>query len=165
MDQLLAQIARAEAKKNYHGDTDAGISNLYDLAEIFDEADGVTLETLNADWSGAFAYLCVQKAGYGLPIVYPDPRVGVSFANVEAWERYARLPKIHLWHSPDEEIEVGDLVILEVPDGKPRRMGIVLDIDGEEIELALGNYHNHSALITHARHEKIRGLIRLHRDP
>ena len=164
MNQQLAQIALEEAKKNYHGNTDAAISNLQPIADLFEEADEVTLETLNADWSGAFVYLCAQKAGCGLPLSYPDPRVGASFAKVEAWERYARLPKIHLWHRADEELEVGDLVILETPDGKPRRMGIVLRTDGEAMELAVGNYHNHCAVIEHPCHEKIRGFVRLRED-
>ncbi len=161
MNLLLAQIALEEAKKNYHGNTDAAISNLQPIADLFEEADDVTLETLNEDWSGAFAYLCVQKAGYGLPLRYPDPRVALSFASVAAWERYARLPKIRLWHSPAEDVAVGDLVILETPDEKPRRMGIVLRRDGEVMELAVGNHHNHSAIIEHSCREGIRGFVRL----
>lgn len=164
MNQKLAQIAHEEAKKNYHGNTDAAISNLQPIADVFEDADEVTLDTLNTDWSGAFAYMCVQKTGYGLPLSYPDPRVGVSFAKVEAWERYARLPKIHLWHGVDEEIALGDLVIFEAADGKPRKMGIVLSTNGEEMELAVGNHHNHSAVIEHSCHEKIRGFVRLRED-
>ena len=161
MKQRLAQIALEEAKKNYHGNTDAAIGNLQPLAELFEEVDEVTLDTLNADWSGAFAFLCVQRAGFGLPLVYPDPRVGASFASVAAWERYARLPKIHLWHPAGEAPEVGDLAILEAPSGKPPRMGIVLNVNGDEMELAVGNYGNHSALISHPCYERVRGFVRL----
>lgn len=164
MKQRLAQIAESEVKMNYHGNTDAAISNLQPLADLFEEVDGMTLDTLNADWSGAFAFLCVQKAGFGLPLAYPDPRVGESFASVAAWERYARLPKIRLWHPAGEEPEVGDLAILEAPIGKPPRMGIVLRVNGTEMELAVGNYGNHSALISHPCYERVRGFVRLRED-
>lgn len=161
MNLKLAKAALEEAKKNYHGNTEAAITNLQTLVDLFAEADEVTLETLDRDWSGAFAYLCVQKAGYGLPMMYPDPRVGCSFASVAAWERYARLPKIHLWHLPAEPIEIGDLVILETPQEKPPQMGIVLQIDGDRMEIAVGNYHNHSSIIEHAKEDSVRGFIRL----
>lgn len=157
----LAEIAREEARKNYHGDTIAAIGNLQPLAELFEAADDVTLESLNENWSGAFAYLCTDAAGIGLPIRYPDPRVMGSFAFVEAWEQYARLPKIHLWKSADEMPEIGDLVILEPTNTGTRQMGILLAITEDSMELAVGNYHNHSAVIERPLFQNVRGLIRL----
>jgi len=161
MNLKLAEIAREEARKNYHGDTVAAIGNLHPITELFEVADDVTEESLAGDWSGAFVFLCTEKAEIGLPVRYPDPRVGGSFAYVECWERYARLPKIHLWLSKDATPEVGDLVVLE-PTGKGvPQMGIVLALDGKQLELSMGNYHNHSAIVEIPRDERVRGYIRL----
>ena len=161
MNRRLAEIAREEARNNYHGNTDAAIGNLYPMAELFSIADDVTEETLSADWSGAFAYLCAERAGIGLPVRYPDPRVGGSFAHVECWERYARLPKIHLWLSKDATPEVGDLVVLEPTAKGVTQMGIILNVTEDSLEIALGNYHNHSAVIERPWSEGVRGYIRL----
>lgn len=161
MNLILAQVAKEEAKKNYHGNTEAAISNLHPLLELFSKEDEVTFEILNADWSGSFAYFCIQKAGMSLPLRYPDPRVRHCFAAVSAWEQYARLPKIHLWHSAAELPEVGDLAVLEHAPGGPGQMGVVLRVEGNVMELAMGNYHNHSAIIEHPLDEGVRGYVRL----
>ncbi len=160
MNKTLARVALDAARLNYHGDTPAAIGNLQPIAELFEVDESVTLETLNADWSGAFAFLCVEQAGLGLPVRYPDPRVRASFAAVEAWEDYARLPKINLWHFSDEALEAGDLVIFETPADKPAQMGIVLRVNEETADFAIGNYHNHSAVVEHRLFEGIRGFIR-----
>ncbi len=166
MNATLARIAKEEARKNYHGDTDSTMGNLHLLAELFCETDGVTLEDLNADWSGAFAFLCATRAGLGLPARYPDPRVRASFASVFAWEDYARLPKIRLWHSMDEVPQVGDLAVLEYSDTRPPRMGIVLSVNSDEetVDLAVGNHRNHSAIIEQPLSHGLRGFIRFSRE-
>ena len=161
MKLRLAEVAREQARKNYHGDTVAAIGNLQVFAELFEMVDGVTLETLNNDWSGAFVYLCTEIVGMGLPVRYPDPRVPASFASVFAWEAYARLPKKRLWNTSVEMLEIGDLVILDYVEGKPARMGLVLGIEDGVMELALGNHHNHSAIIEQTMGEGVRGFIRL----
>lgn len=161
MNPTLARIAMEEAKKNYHGDTSAAISNLQPLLELFDVADDVTIDTLNADWSGAFAFLCAEEAGLDLPVRYPDPRVRGTFAETEAWVDYAFLPKINRWRTDLENIEVGDLVFPDVPEDKPALIGIVLSLGEDTMDLAIGNYHNHSAIIEHPRNERIRGFLRL----
>jgi hypothetical protein len=161
MNLYLAEIAREEARKNYHGDTTAAIGNLQPLADLFDVVDDISLDTLNADWSGAFAFLCTALADIGLPVRYPDPRVHASFASVAAWEEYARLPKIRTWHSADEEPEIGDLVIFPPTPNKPPKMGIVLAVDEDSFDAAVGNHHNHSAVIEHSKAEGVRGYIRL----
>ena len=161
MNLRLAEIAREQARKNYHGDTVASIGNLQIFADLFEMADEVTLQTLDNDWSGAFVYLCTELAGMGLPIRYPDPRVPSSFADVFAWEAYARLPKTRLWHTCAELPEIGDLVILDYEDGKPQRMGIVLSVEDGVMEMAVGNHRNHSAIIEQTIGEGVRGFIRL----
>ena len=125
MNLRLAEIAEREARRNYHGDTSAALGNLHEIAALFDEEPTVTPESLNGDWSGAFAFFCADLAGVGLPIRYPDPRVRASFARVEAWEDWARLLKIHAWLPYSETPEVGDVVIFDQQEGKPPKMGIV----------------------------------------
>ena len=162
MNATLARIAKEEARKNYHGDTDSTMGNLHMLAELFQGIDGVTLDSLNIDWSGAFAFLCATRAGLALPARYPDPRVRASFASVYAWEDYARLPKIRLWHTMEEIPQVGDLVLFEHSDARPPRIGIVLSVNlGEEtVDLAVGNHRNHSAIIEQPLSHGLRGFIR-----
>ena len=121
----------------------------------------VSFDLLNADWSGSFVYMCTEKAGMGMPLRYPDTRVRHCFAAVSAWEQYARLPKIRLWHTAAEPPEVGDLAVLEHEPGGPGQMGVVLSVDGDMMELAMGNYHNHSAIVEHSTVEGVRGYIRL----
>ncbi len=161
MNLKLAEIAREEARKNYHGDTSAAIGNLYPLEELFEVADDVTSASLAEDWSGAFVFLCTERAGIGLPVRYPDPRIGGSFAYVACWERYARLPKIHLWLTKDKPPEVGDLVVFEPTEKGIAQMGIILSLDEACMEVAIGNYHNHSAVIERPLNENVRGYIRL----
>lgn len=161
MNQQLAEIAREEARKNYHGDTAAALSNLQPLVELFEEAPEVTLASLDKNWSGAFAFLCASRANAGLPIRYPDPRVRASFAEVEAWEDWARLLKIHTWVAFSEVPEIGDLVIFDQIEGKPPKMGIVLSVEDGMMDVAVGNHHNHSAIIEHPTAEGVRGYIRL----
>jgi hypothetical protein len=40
-------------------------------------------------------------------------------------------------------------------------MGIVLRAEDDVIELAMGNYHNHSAIVEHSVTDGVRGFIRL----
>ena len=161
MNLRLAEVARELARRNFHGDTVAAVGNLQIFLELFEMADEVTPETLNHDWSGAFVYLCTEVAGMGLPVRYPDPRVPASFASVYAWEAYARLPKTRLWHTCAELPEVGDLAILDYEEGKPPRMGVVLAIVDDVMELAVGNHRNHSAIIEQSVSEGVRGFVRL----
>ena len=94
MNKALALAAIGEARKNYHGNTVAAIGNLHPIAVLFEGEAEENVEVLDADWGGGFVYLCLRLAGITLPPRYPDPRIGMSFARAEAWERYAKLPKI-----------------------------------------------------------------------
>ncbi|MBQ2734212.1 MAG: hypothetical protein IJF33_00115 [Clostridia bacterium] len=161
MNLILAEIAAEEAKKNYHGDTEAAIGNLQPIAELFEMEEDVSLESLNGDWSGAFVYYCVALAEGALPIRYPDTRVHASFAKVEAWEEYARLPKIHLWRPFVEAVEIGDIVVFETAEAKPTQMGVVLAVNGDCMDVAVGNHRNHSAIVERSTTEGVRGWIRL----
>lgn len=161
MNQTLAQIARVEASKNYHGDTPAAIGNLQPLLAQFDGCD--LSEDVCQNWSGVFLYHCVRLAGSLLPPKYPDSRVHSAFDRVEAWWEYARLPKIHSLLSPALIPEVGDLAVFRQPgNGKPL-IGVVLAVGEGTLELAAGDYHNHSALVELSVVDSVMGYIRLHR--
>ena len=160
MNRALAQIARVEASKNYHGDTPAAIGSLQPLLAYFSDC---LSDDANDNWSGAFLYHCVRLAGSVLPPKYPDPRVHSAFDRVEAWWEYARLPKIHCLRSPAEVPEVGDLAVFRQPrDGKPL-IGVVLTVGEDSLELAAGDYHNHSALVELPIVDTVLGYIRLER--
>jgi hypothetical protein len=160
MNNKLAEIAQREARKNYHGNTSAAIGNLHEIAALFEEEPEITLDNLDGNWNGAFVFLCTDLAGIGMPIRYPDPRVRASFARVEAWEDWARLPKIRQWLDYNETPQVGDLVVFEAREGKPPKMGIVLVVSEGMMDVAVGNHHNHSAIIEHATDTGVRGYIR-----
>lgn len=160
MNGKLAEIARAEARKNYYGTTEAAIGNLQALEALFSDVDGVTYEMLNTDWSGAFVYLCTKLAGMSLPVRYPDPRVHASFASAISWVEYARLPKIRLWRKNSTTPEVGDIAVLAPTEHTPCLLGVVLAVLEDRAELAIGNYHNHSAIVEKPLCE-IYGYIRL----
>ncbi len=161
MQQEIARLSRILAKKNYHGTTFASLGNLYPFAKVFEEAGDAPPEVLDRDWSGAFCYVCVKAAGVDLPLHYPDTRVPRSFAFVEGWEAYARLPKIGAWHAPGEFPQVGDLVVFEGPQSTPGQMGVVLSLTESTMEVAMGNYKGHSALLERPLDEGIKGWIRL----
>ena len=161
MDQKLARIAEREARLNYHGNTAAAISNLYQLVADFLGESDVTEDSLNENWSGAFVYHCLKLAGSTLPARYPDPRIGGSFTTALAWARYARLPKIRAWIKAEETPEVGDLVVHAADDPEKLQIGIILSVTDDALETAEGDYHNHSALVTRVRDEHILGYIRL----
>ena len=162
MNKRLALAALGEARKNYHGNTVAAIGNLQPIAELFEGEAESNVDVLEPDWGGGFIYLCAVRAGFSLPPRYPDPRVGLSFARVEAWERYARLPKIGAWLDADCQPQVGDIVVIEPKkeNGLPS-LGVVLAVGEEAMDTAEGNYHNHSALVERRRDAHIRGYIRL----
>ncbi len=161
MNKALALAAYNAAKENFHGNTEAAIGNLQPIAALFEPLPEVTLASLDGNWSGAFVYYCTALAGLGLPLRYSDSRVSSSFADVHAWEQYARLPKIGLWLHAGELPELGDIVIFDTPAEKPLLMGIVTALDGDVMEVSVGNYHNHSALIERSTAEGIRGWIRM----
>ena len=162
MNKKLALSAIAEARKNYHGNTVAALGHLQPIAELFEGEAEENVDVLETDWGGGFVYLCAVNAGLTLPPRYPDPRIGMTFARAEAWERYARLPKIGAWLDASEEPEVGDIVVVEPKkEGGLPSVGIVLAIGEDAMDTAEGNYHNHSALVERARDSSIRGYIRL----
>lgn len=161
MNLKLARVAEAESKKNYHGNTMAAIGNLQPLREHFPPS--VTVEGLEGDWSGAFAYHCAVLAGSSLPAKYPDPRVRGCFDRVSSWWEYARLPKIRILHSPAETPEVGDLAVFRLSPEQSPKIGIVLKVEEGAVEVAMGDYHNHSAIAERPLNELMEGFIRLER--
>ena len=158
MNHILAAIAEEQAKQNYHGNTTAAISNLQPLAQAFEEVGAETLTSLEHRWGGAFLYRCLFLAGIELPPRYPDPRVTESFAAPTAWEAYAKLPKIGLWRQAGEP-EVGDVLFWSGKQGE-LYLGVLLRTDGETMELALGDYHNHSAVVERSVEQPLRGFVR-----
>ena len=161
MNKALALAAIGEARKNYHGNTVAAIGNLHPIAALFEGEAEENVEVLDADWGGGFVYLCLRLAGITLPPRYPDPRIGMSFARAEAWERYAKLPKIHAWLDASVEPETGDIVVIDPKkEGDLPSVGIVLAVGEDAMDTAEGNYHNHSALVERRRDHTIRGYIR-----
>lgn len=160
MNLILAAIAETEAKKNFHGDTVAAIGNLQPILACFDRASGETTETLNKRWGGAFLYYCLRLSGVELPSLYPDARVGGSFAAPIAWENYARLPKIGLWRTEGAP-EIGDVLLWSGRREGELYVGVLLRSDEERMEIALGDYHNHSSIVERSTALPLRGYFRL----
>ena len=160
MKHRLAAIALQEARKNYHGDT-TSIGNLHPLHAYFQ--DEIGLEELGRDWSGAFAYRCAVLAGSKLPARYPDTRVHAGFWSVRGWVEYAMLPKIHIWDPAPEQIGIGDLAVICMERERRMLIGIVVGISDETVELSVGDYHGHSAIVEFPIDDNLMGVIRLNK--
>ena len=158
MKHRLAGIALREAKKNYHGDT-TSIGNLHPLHAYFQ--DEIGLEELGGDWSGAFAYHCAALSGSKLVPRYPDSRVHAGFWSVRGWVEYAMLPKIHLWDPAPEQMEIGDFAVFCMLRERRMLIGVVLGISDETVEVAVGDYHGHSAIVEFPIDDTLMGVIRL----
>jgi len=158
----LAETARAEALKCFHGDVMTASSNLDSVISPFPgwsrrEADGL--------WCAAFVYYCCQKAGFLFPI-RPIAGLSSNLAGCLAWEEWAQQDSRLEYHPADEpsfQPEAGDIVLFDhvfVPTGHDH-IGIVLERGSDFLLTAEGNVNNLSALLTRKRDHHIRAYIRI----
>lgn len=163
MNQKLSTIAKQEAQKCYHGFVMETKTNIDEIISLFPKWE---IEKWNNHWCAAFVYFCCTKAGINLPVRYPDERVPSNFAGCSAWEQWAKLPYINLWHDSNEPQffpEAGDIVLYDrvYENAEHDHIGIVIETRNASIVAAEGNFNNVSALVERNLDEHIRGFIRI----
>lgn len=158
----LAETARAEALRCFHGDVMTAPSNLTPIISLFPswslrEADGL--------WCAAFVYYCCQQAGFRFPI-RPIAGLSSNLAGCLAWEEWAQMDSRLEYHRADDlsfHPETGDIVLFDnvfVPT-EHDHIGIVLESSEEFLLTAEGNVNNLSTLLERKRDQHIRAYIRI----
>lgn len=156
----LAEVARHNALKPFHGFSDHEDSNLAPIVARFPrwslrEADGL--------WCAAFVYHCCMEAGFLFP-PKPEECESGSLAGCICWEEFAMKNCRIRYHRGDDFLpEPGDIVLFDrVFCGMEHdHMGIVLQAEEDQLLTAEGNVHNRSGIITRIRDAHIRSYIRL----
>lgn len=155
----LAEIARSEAMKNYHGRVMGLEPNIQPMVELFPkwklkEADGL--------WCAAFVYYCCVRAGYQIPI-RPKECVSCNLAGCGAWEEFAKGDNRVGWLANTCLPQPGNIVIFDkVFENKPHdHIGIVVEVWENSLLVAEGNVGNVSVVVERPRDEHVRGYISL----
>lgn len=163
MNQRLANVARQEAQRGFHGFVMGTQPNFEEIISLFPAWD---LDKWDNHWCAAFVYYCCTKAGINLPVRYPDQRITCNFAGCNAWEQWSKLPHVHNWHDFHKAHftpEPGDLVLYDrvFEDKEHDHIGIVLEHLDNKMMVAEGNFNNVSAIVERDLDEHIRGFIRI----
>ena len=157
----LAEIARNEVMRFYHGYVSETESNLDEIIGHFpkwtkEEADGL--------WCAAFVYHCCRRAGYDLPI-RPKECVSSNLAGCFAWEEWAKADARVEYHVGDSGIrpQKGDIVLFDrvFCDAEHDHIGVVVEVKRDAIMTAEGNFGNVSSLVERKLDDHIRAYIRI----
>ncbi len=156
--QDLANVARMEAQKTWHGAVVGLKPNIQPLIQLFPkwpmkEADGL--------WCAAFVYYCCIQAGYEIPI--RPKECSCSLAGCGAWDEWAQGDNRIGWRSASCVPLPGDIVLYDkVFENKAHdHIGIVLEDRGDSIVAAEGNLGNVSGIVERPKDKHIRGYISL----
>ena len=155
----LAQVARSEATKCYHGQVMGLKPNIQPIIKHFPrwsmkEAQGL--------WCAAFVYHCCITAGYIIP-VRPNECVSCNLAGCGAWEEWA-LADNRIGLRPRTCVPTpGDIVLFDkVFENKAHdHIGIVLENQENSIITAEGNLNDVSGIVERHKDSHIRGYISL----
>ena len=155
----LANTARNEALKTWHGAVTGLASNLQPVIELFPRWKKKEAEGL---WCAAFVYHCCVNAGYKIP-ARPKECVSGSLAGCGAWEEWAKADNRVGWLPNTCLPQPGDIVIYDrVFEKKPHdHMGIVVEVREDSLLAAEGNLNNVSGVVERPRDGHIRGYISL----
>ena len=158
----LAEIARRNALKPFHGFTNHEGSNLAPIVARFPQWTLVEADRL---WCAAFVYHCCMEAGFVFP-PRPEECESGSLAGCLCWEEFAMKNSRIRYHRGDDFMPgPGDIVLYDrvFCEAEHDHMGIVLEADEDQLLVAEGNspLGNQSGIITRARDEHIRSYIRL----
>lgn len=161
----LAEVARQEALKPYHGRVLGLQSNLKPITDKFPKGPRKEFE---GHWCAAFVYHCCIEAGFEIPYKYPVEGF-CSFAGVRAWLEWARLKENNFYRSarhPHFVPRPGDIVIYDnvFKPGPHDHMGIVVKRSGTDLWVAEGNINNISAVVLRKTGGHIRGFVRIPDD-
>lgn len=160
--QKLAQVAKTEARKFYHGRVMKTEHNIHDIIASFPKFD---IEEADGMWCAAFVYYCCIKAGFVLPI-RPNECRSSNLAGCFAWEEWAIEDKRIAYYSAAETDffpEAGDIVLFDnvFCEREHDHIGIVVENKVTSIMVAEGNIHNVSGIIERKKNAHIRAYIRV----
>lgn len=155
----LANLARTEALKTWHGSVMGLKPNIQPIVELFPKW---TIKEANNLWCAAFVYYCCIQAGYQIP-VRPKECVSCTLAGCGAWDEWAKKDNRIGWRSASCIPLPGDIVLYDkVFENKPHdHIGIVLEDRGGSILTAEGNLGNVSGVVERPKDGHIRGYISL----
>jgi hypothetical protein len=163
--QKLAQVAKTEAQRFFHGRVMKTEHNIHDIINLFpkwsiEESDGM--------WCAGFVYYCCIKSGYKIPIRPKECRSS-NLAGCSAWEEWAMNDK-RLTYYPvgknDFTPEEGDIVLFNnvFIDHEHDHIGIVIENKETSIIVAEGNINNVSGIIERKKDSHIRAYIKIPDD-
>ena len=162
----LAQIAKLEAQRCFHGNVMGLESNIEPIINLFPKW---SLENWDSRWCAAFVYYCCMKAGFNIPVKFPNENVKCNFAGCSAWESWGSLPENQFYYPAENNSFIpskGDIVIFNnVFLNEPHdHIGIVLENYDSYIVVAEGNINNVSGTVKRNKNKNIRGYIRIPDD-
>ena len=162
MNNHLANTARSEAYKFYHGNIMGASTNLHPISDLFPYSEAWDVNSWDNNWCAAFVYWCCVKHGYNLPVRYEHEAVSCSFAGCIAWEQWAKLPEVKYWVNKDEYPKIGDIVLFDYifKNEEHDHIAILLDFNECMIETAEGNFNNVSAIVKRP-YDNVRGYVRI----
>ena len=159
--QKLAEIAKTEAQRFFHGRVMKTEHNLHDIIGLFpkwhiDEADGM--------WCAGFVYYCCMKAGFVIPT--KPKECTRSLAGCLQWEQWAIGDNGIGYFGADSSGFVpmaGDIVLFDnvFIDHEHDHIGVVVENKEASIIVAEGNINNVSGVIERDKDLHIRGFIRI----
>lgn len=161
--EILANVAKENAQKCFHGNVMAMESNLQPITILFRDHSVGELEGL---WCAAFVYYCCIEAGFNIPVKYPNDKLNIIFAGCIDWEMWATLPENKFYYSNENNDFVpskGDLVLYDKVfcDEPHDHIGIIIENKKNTIIVAEGNINNVSGLVERKKNTYIRGYIRI----
>lgn len=164
--EKLANIAKEEAQKCFHGNVMNAESNIQPIANLFPKW---SLENWDGKWCAAFVYYCCIKTGFNIPVKYPNEKITCNFAGCKAWELWANLSENKFYYSrEDKEFlpDKGDIVLYDKVfcDEPHDHIGIIIEAKKDLIIVAEGNINNVSGVIERKKNNHIRGYIRIPND-
>jgi hypothetical protein len=160
--QKLAQVAKTEAQRFFHGRVMKTEHNIHDIISLFPNWE---IEESDRMWCAGFVYYCCIKAGYIIPIKPKECRSS-NLAGCSAWEEWAMNDNRLSYYYADTDNfspEVGDIVLFNnvFIDHEHDHIGIIIESKETSIIVAEGNINNVSGIIERKRDSHIRAYIRI----
>lgn len=160
----LAEIAKTEALRPFHGSLLNEESNIQPIVDLFPKW---SVEQADRNWCAGFVYYCCVKAGFSIPYS-PDECVSCSLAGCGGWEDFSLGDKrIEYYIGSDEKFipEAGDIVLYDrvFINLEHDHIGIVIENKTTTIIVAEGNTYNDniSRILERNKDEHIRAYIRI----
>lgn len=160
----LADVAKAEVLKPFHGVLPNKDSNLKPIVDLFPKWN---IQQADRNWCAGFVYYCCIQAGFLIPYS-PDECVSCSLAGCGGWEDFAignKRIEYHLGNDNTFSPEAGDIVLYDrvFINREHDHIGIILENRTNTILVAEGNTCNEniSRLLERKKDEHIRAYIRI----